>query len=1135
MDTELQIRLNFLEEAEEFIDRIESVLLELSTTENLTQSLDQALRAAHSLKGGAATMGFSPLSHLAHYLEDYFKILRVRSESHEKIALVEPLLLQGIDALRQLHSLHQDTTEVGDGWLRQNTDAIFKQLKEHLGELQEEDENALMVQDEGGDPSLLLFEEGLESVLESLPSNIATLSSGALYQEVLDHTTLLAEFGRMAKLDTFVELCHALRQHLATTPPEQIKPFAQRTLELWERAQAMVLLGQSDKIKGLLSLLGEVPAAPIPFEVQEQTGGIHPDDTDLDALPDFASALDLGSVQDAFATMDVSNLNLPASLEAINSPEEMEAFGDEQLVGEPESLDLSGVQDDFSNLDLGHLNLPELTPDISYVDETMASTVEEDQASTIESQPDEALIDELTDINLSEVQAAFSNVSLDELDIPELTGNVSDTDVVELVAPVDTTFPLPDRPEQHELAPAKMQQSASDQIADPKATVASGGRSTPAQGQAASRTIRVSVEDLRQFNTLFKQLILERNTISQRLGQVQNYVNLMHQRMGQLEGSNTQMRKWYDRAAMEGVIAVTSDAPSSIQPSKLQPSQPKPSELSDSDNEFDALEMDRYTDLHLLSQEQMETIVQLREVTSDIDLGFREISQSASSLNQITRSLQTNVTRTQMSPIGNILKRFPRMLRDLSRKHDKPVQLKIEGDAILLDRAILKSLSDPLMHLLRNAFDHGLEDAETRIAAGKPAQGTIAVTAANRGNITSICIQDDGDGINLNKVRERGLQMGLSDAFLQECTEQDLINLIFEPGFSTSSQVTELSGRGVGMDVVRSNIEAIRGNVVVDTQAGQGTTFTIHVPFMLSVVRVMLLEAGGMLFAVPADSIQEVFPFEEHSIQTINNQEQLEHQDRSLALFRLENFLGYRRSSKQFSLEGKPKVSHPMVLVPAQQSAAGLYIQYIWGEQEVATTPISCPVALPPGFTSSTVLGNGQVVPVIDPIELVNWLVTAPMKEQTGKTAPQEIRNAQSNSILVVDDSINVRRYLAMTLEKAGYQVEQAKDGQEAVDMLLGGLSVSAVISDIEMPRLDGFGVLSELRSRAEFETLPITMLTSRSSDRHRKLAKRLGASAYLTKPYTEKELLQTIVQILTKDSTPVDRNETVVQAGERV
>lgn len=1134
MDTELQIRLNFLEEAEEFIDRIESALLELSTAENPTQSLDQALRAAHSLKGGAATMGFSPLSHLAHRLEDYFKILRVRTESHEKIALVEPLLLQGVDTLRQLHSLHQEAAEIGDEWLKENTDPIFEQLKEYLGELQEEDENALMTQDEGGDPSLLLFEEGLESVLESLPNNIATLPPSALYQEVLDNTTLLAEFGRMAKLDTFVELCHALRQHLATTPPDQIKSFAQRTLELWERAQAMVLLGQSEKLKGLLTLLGEVPAAPNPVEDEEQTVDSHSVSTDIDALADFGSPSDLGSIQDAFANMDVSNLDLPASLEAMNSPEEIEFLEDQQLVAETESLDLSGVQDAFSNLDLGNLTIPELPTDIGSIDEATLS-MEEAQPFAIESQLEEGLINNLTDVNLSEVQAAFSNIVLDELDIPELSGDTSDSDAAELANSIETASPPSDQPQQHELVPAKMQQSSSDQVAETKAQAPSGRTSTPAQGQAASRTIRVSVEDLRQFNTLFKQLILERNTISQRLGQVQNYVNLMHQRMEQLEASNTQMRKWYDRASMEGVIAVTSDAPPSVQPSNLQPIQPKPLGLSDPDNEFDALEMDRYTDLHLLSQEQMETIVQLREVTSDIDLGFREISQSASSLNQITRSLQTNVTRTQMSPIGDILKRFPRMLRDLSRKHDKPVQLKIEGDTILLDRAILKSLSDPLMHLIRNAFDHGLEDAETRVAAGKPAQGSITVSAANRGNITSISIRDDGDGINLDKIRERGLQMGLPDEFLQECTEQDLINLIFEPGFSTSTQVTELSGRGVGMDVVRSNIEAIRGTVVVDTKPGQGTTFTINVPFMLSVVRVMLLEAGGMVFAVPADNIQEVFPFEEHSVQTINNQDQLEYQGGSLSLFRLENFLNYRRSNKQFSLEGKPKVSHPMVLVPTQQTEAGLYIQYIWGEQEVATTPISCPVDLPPGFTSSTVLGNGLVIPVIDPTELAKWLVTAPMNEQPGKTAAQAMRQAQSNSILVVDDSVNVRRYLAMTLEKAGYQVEQAKDGQEAVDMLLGGLRVSAVISDIEMPRLDGFGVLSELRSRAEFETLPITMLTSRSSDRHRKLAKRLGASAYLTKPYTEKELLQTIVQILTKDATPVDRDETVVQAGERV
>ncbi len=1112
MDTELQIRLNFLEEAEEFIDRIESVLLELSTAEDPTQSLDQTLRAAHSLKGGAATMGFTPLSHLAHRLEDYLKILRVRPHTHEQITLIEPLLLQGVDALRQLHTLHSEETEVGDEWLSQHTDPIFEQLKEYLGELQEEDENALMAKDEGGDPSLLLFEEGLESVLETLPNSIATLPPDSLRQEVLEHTNLLSEFGRMAKLDSFVELCDALRLHLATTPPAQITTFAQRALELWERAQGMVLLGQAEKLTGLISLLGEAPSAPSSLEAKNEASLPETDFAEFDQLPDFGSLSDLNNSSDAFADLATAELDLPAPLEEIARSEDIESVDDGNLIEDSENLDLSAVQEAFSNVDFNELAIPELTADIASLDEPMV-TQKGEEATPIETSPDPFLTDDLAalDLNLNAVQEAFSNFDLQEheLDIPELTADIGSFETEELTASVDQTEDLQDKPLQNDITLGTTQQSASAKFAE------IGDGATKAKGQVASSTIRVSVDDLRQFNTLFKQLILERNTISQRLEQVHNFVGLMRQRMEQLEASNTQMRKWYDRAAMEGVIAVSANDSALTQPTSLTPSQPPTSEISDSNSSFDALEMDRYTDLHLLSQEQMETIVQLREVTSDIDLGFQEITQSTNSLKQITRSLQTNVTRTQMSPVGDILKRFPRMVRDLSRKHDKPVQFKVEGDATLLDRTILKSLSDPLMHLIRNAFDHGLEDAETRIAAGKPAQGTITVSASNRGNTTSIRIQDDGGGINLDKIRDRALQMGVPNEFFQECSDQDLINLIFEPGFSTSNQVTELSGRGVGMDVVRSNIEAIRGTVVVDTQAGQGTTFTINVPFMLSVVRVMLLEAGGMLFAVPADSIQEVFPLEEKSIQTYNNQEQLDRKDGSLALFRLENFLSYQRTSKPYSMEGKPKVSHPMVLVPTQQATAGLYVQYIWGEQEVATTPISSPVALPPGFASSTVLGNGRVVPVIEPRDLLDWLLTEPIQEQQDNAAPQSVTQAQNNSILVVDDSINVRRYLAMTLEKAGYQVEQAKDGQEAVDLLLGGLPVSAVISDIEMPRLDGYGLLSELRSRSGFESLPITMLTSRSSDRHRKLAMRLGASAYLTKPYTEKELLHTLEEMI--------------------
>jgi chemosensory pili system protein ChpA (sensor histidine kinase/response regulator) len=252
--------------------------------------------------------------------------------------------------------------------------------------------------------------------------------------------------------------------------------------------------------------------------------------------------------------------------------------------------------------------------------------------------------------------------------------------------------------------------------------------------------------------------------------------------------------------------------------------------------------MDRYSDLHLLSMEVMETIVQIQEVTSDIGLSLEDTDSTARELNQTAKQLQTNLTRIRMRPLSDLVGRFSRALRDLSLQYGKLVELKVLGKGTLIDRSILEALSDPLMHLVRNAFDHGIEDPATRQAQGKPAQAVIEIKAAHRGNQTIITVSDDGNGINLNKIRARAEAMGLDAGLLAAASEDELLSLIFEPGFSTADQVTALSGRGVGMDVVRNNLKQIRGDIRVDTQPGRGTTFTLTVPFTLSVARV---PAGG--------------------------------------------------------------------------------------------------------------------------------------------------------------------------------------------------------------------------------------------------------------------------------------------------
>jgi two-component system, chemotaxis family, sensor histidine kinase and response regulator PixL len=1010
MDIDQQIPLKFLDEAAQCCDQIEYIVLGLASQPASSQELDQALRAAHSIKGGAAMMGFIPLSQVAHRLEDFFKILRLRYQSKAIETEVETLLLQGVDRLRQVSDLHRQGRTIEESWLTTEVQPLFDRLQSYLGELQPEDEYLLLAEEGDIDPALLLFEMGVTEALDLLESQVADLSPVQLLAAVQTTSDELSDFGRMAQLDRFIALCQSIADCSRSIGIAEINSFTDRAIKLWRTSHSLVLLGRLDKIPT------EISSDPADFAVDSdllelvdtdslQENRFNPQLSGLDELTDFQS-LDLEQLQAEFADFEL----VPAG-------EFVTVFD-----GMPPSLDLLN--------ELAIADLPLLPSEF------------------------------ITDFADDERQPDISNFFFDRAVPLELMGELAALEIPEIA----------------EIEPLS--------VAKPK----DSSVITPAV--VSNQTVRVPVEYLQQFNRFFGQLILERNAINLRLNEIRGYTGLLRKRMGSLESSNQALRQWYDRAATEGLIPTT------------ESSGLAPIPTISAGAGFDALEFDHYSDLHLVSQDQIETIVQLQEVATDIEFSLRDMTQSVRGLNQTTRSLQKNLTRTQMVPFGEVVKPFPRLIRDLSVQFGKSVDLKIVGEHTGIDRAILDHLSDPLMHLLRNGFDHGIEDAATRLAAGKPAKGTITLTASQRGGETVITIADDGGGIQLERIRDRLQQLGLPATEIAKISEAELLDAIFEPGFSTASQVTELSGRGVGMDVVRTNLEEIRGSIQVETQPGIGTTFTLRVPFALSILRVMLLERAGLMFAVAVDRVREIVRFQPDLLTAEGTQ--INWQLRSIPVVALERTLNFNRPHRPFEFSGLPKIAEPTVLVVGEDRlATAFYIDRFWGEQEVTLRAIDSPSPLPAGFGNAIVLGDGRVLPLIDLISLMGAAPNPAKKASTNRIA--------ANRILVIDDSINVRRYLAVMLEKAGYQVEEAKDGQDAVEKLLGGLVVQAAICDVEMPRLDGYGVLEALRSDRKFETLPIVMLTSRNGAKHRSLAMNLGASAYFSKPYNEPALLEAI------------------------
>jgi two-component system, chemotaxis family, sensor histidine kinase and response regulator PixL len=1006
--TEQDVQLQFLEEAQEYFTQIESGFLGLSTRGIDAQSFNAILRAAHSIKGGAAMMGFSQLSHLAHRFEDFCKVLKVgRTETD---ADLERLLLDGVDCMRHVADFNRQSATVEESWLSLNVTPLYDELHARLGDPQADDAVALLSDEVGADMNVLLFESEVEASLVRMEEVLDSAEQHCLVEEFLVTAQELEGLGQMLDMQAFVSLCQSITQHLeATRESDQAPAIAQLALQAWRKSQAMVLIGQ------------------------------------IVLIP---SQLDLGALSQSAEPLGVAK---PAFEEAI-------AFN-------PQSLGLETEADlDFDALAL-----------------EFAETVDsQSQTDSILSDDSQELFSVL-EAAIAETQAATTSGS---------------------------TVMQPEPPQEAAIASSKLSTAA------------------PAPAENSDNTIRVSVGQINQLNELFGEMTIERSGLELQVKRMRGLFGLLTQRVKTLEQSNNQLRSAYDRVTTQAIAPQGSNG--AAQPSSAtHSSSPDPSpvfpSLSTVDHDFDILEMDRYSELHLLSQSLMESAVQIQEVTTDISTNLEEAEQSTRELSRTSKLIQVGMMQIRMRPLSDIVARFPRMLRDLSLQSGKEVEFKLVGGTTLIERSILEALNDPLIHLIRNGFDHGIEDPATRLAAGKAAKGTIELKASYRGNQTVITIRDDGRGINFEKIKARALKMGLDATDLENAAPKDLLDLIFEPGFSTAEQVTDLSGRGVGMDIVRTNLQQVRGNIYIETEAGLGTTYTLTVPMTLSIVRVLLAECNKMLLAFPTDAIEEMVLLKPEMVYQKDNQSVFDWEDFTVPLLRLEEWLKFPRTPRHMDTDAVPIIDHPSVFLVAQgDSLVGIQVDRYWGEQEVSIRQVDGTLKLPAGFAGCTILGDSRIAPLIDTSELLSWLEPrrqSEAKSRSGGLARPVIPTAtsQEKMVMVVDDSVNVRRFLALTLEKAGYRVEQAKDGQHALEKVQMGLPIQAIICDVEMPRLDGYGFLANFKAIPSSRNIPVMMLTSRSGDKHRKLAMALGASDYFSKPFREQELLEKLNQLITQ------------------
>ncbi|MGK7932998.1 MAG: response regulator [Microcystaceae cyanobacterium] len=656
-------------------------------------------------------------------------------------------------------------------------------------------------------------------------------------------------------------------------------------------------------------------------------------------------------------------------------------------------------------------------------------------------------------------------------------------------------------------------------------------------------SIKVDFERLERMNNLVGELMINRNSLSLQNDQMQGSVKSLLNRFVTFQAMIGQLQELSDQMLI---------APEKLDSQRVNPNQIQ--DISRGLGNFDSLEMDTYSTLYSLLGMLLEEMIQLEESVDDVVLFARTSNQTLEQQRQMLTNLRDELMWARMLPLGEVLNRFPRLLRDLSATYGKPVRLKLTGTAVLVDKAALEKLYDPLLHLVRNGFDHGIESPEERKQVGKPAEGQIEIRAYHQGNQTIVEICDDGRGLNYDKIKAKAIQTGLITQEQATVVSKERIeNLIFEPAFSTAAQVSELSGRGVGLDVVRSQLRALKGTVMVTSKQGRGTIFTLKLPLTLTIAKLLVCQVAyensnsRVSVAFPSDTIEEILVPEANQIKISGNQRFLLWQGHIIPIYPVKDLLQYNCplpesfADKGFNVAIPDEWGLPLLLLRRGDQLYGLEVSRLETEQELVIKSFGNAVSAPTYTYGCTILGDGQLIPVVNGATLIeqslapNYSTTPSSVTQTvvrddaeGLSTPSvdefkpQVTTRQAPLMLVVDDSAALRRTLALTLEKAGYRVVQARDGREALEQLQHTSGINMVICDIEMPNMNGFEFLGQRRRDPEMMSIPVAMLTSRSNDKHRQLAMTLGASAYFTKPYIEQQFLTSVANILEENRVSV-------------
>jgi two-component system, chemotaxis family, sensor histidine kinase and response regulator PixL len=1218
----------FIEEAQELLQVLETGLLDLRQDHSIPK-VHELMRAAHSIKGGAASVELSAIGLLAHRLEDFFKALY--SDEVDFDEELEGLLLQGYDCLS-----HPLLEQVAAGSFDEeaallNAEPVFAALEIRLAEALKNADNYIpSSNDLGVDIVASIFEVDVVQAIAHLQTVMLHPGDYEPAAELASTLEMFAGFAELFNLSGFSDIIQTAQAALESNPQnalaiikitvadctlatEQVLAGDRErggtvSLALIELAQGNLVAPDSlefssddssadDGINQMFAMLEEdiaddEMATPATFDAIVDSA--IDDVFAFEAIPSSADNLwstvpdHQSSVEDIFGNMleDSNELEMEIdggsetaddqiftdleSLDGVMDTATEEVFAVAEIPTDSDNL-WSAIPSDELSIEDVFGNIPENANVIEM--ESKSETADDEMFNLLEAElvADESVAEpELMNTVINQDIVTTSDDHLEQA-ITEITPELSP--VMEQRGDKSVQLPITAAVESITNIFGDLPQAQADSLLPTVAAPSppkfkNTSKNTANKNTTAKLSVRVDLDRLERMNNLVGELTINRNSLALQNEQLQENVAELEQKFWRLRGVTKQLREISDQMLLEvrsssgnpkGLASHRASRSRDFLPTTVPEHQTPNNNLAEA--EFDTLELDSYNILHSSLQEVLEEMVQLEESVEDITIFAQQSDRTIDIQRQMLGQVRDELMWVRMLPLDQILQRFPRTLRDLSSKYQKPVELKLQGTGVLVDKAVLEKLADPLLHLLRNGFDHGIEDSHTRTQQGKSATGLIEIQAYYQGNQTVIEVKDDGQGLDLARIAHKGIERGLiSPEQAAAASPERLYELIFEPGFSTASQVSEISGRGVGMNIVRSQVETLKGKISVTSTPGKGSTFTLRLPLTLTIAKLLVCSLGSTNFAIPADSIEEIIIPTADQIKLANGQQFLSLKGKLIPIYVLSAVLSYNcpipdtdSNSKAFKTIAPPEDwAAPLLLLRRGQQLFALEVARLLSEQELVIKPYGKAIAPPIYSYGCTILSDGSLIPSFDGAALIGMILgEEPQSMTMGNYTPEigltpessesdqieqgmvkEVATAKRltalKTIMIVDDSTALRRTMALTLEKEGYRVIQKKDGKEALDGFKQHPELDLIICDVEMPVMNGFEFLGMRRRDSALAKVPTFMLTSRSGEKHRNLAKQLGADGYFTKPYVEQDFIQEIKKILGNHSqTAPHQNQT--------